>query len=80
MFAVSVSDAIIIGFQVRPSANARKLAEKESIEIRLYSVIYDAINEVKSGIEGMLAPEEKEEVTGTVMPGTRSIGALCGRG
>ena len=61
----AASDAIIIGFQVRPSANARKLAEKESIEIRLYSVIYDAINEVKSGIEGMLAPEEKEEVTAT---------------
>lgn len=61
----AASDAIIIGFQVRPSANARKLAEKESIEIRLYSVIYDAINEVKSGIEGMLAPEEKEEITAT---------------
>ena len=61
----AASDAIIIGFQVRPSTNARKLAEKESIEIRLYSVIYDAINEVKSGIEGMLAPEEKEEVTAT---------------
>ena len=61
----AASDAIIIGFQVRPSANARRLAEKESIEIRLYSVIYDAINEVKSGIEGMLAPEEKEEVTAT---------------
>ena len=61
----AASDAIIIGFQVRPSANARRLAEKEQIEIRLYSVIYDAINEVKSGIEGMLAPEEKEEVTAT---------------
>ena len=61
----AASNAIIIGFQVRPSANARKLAEKEEIEIRLYSVIYDAINEVKSGIEGMLAPEEKEEVTAT---------------
>ena len=61
----AASDAIIIGFQVRPSTNARKLADKESIEIRLYSVIYDAINEVKSGIEGMLAPEEKEEVTAT---------------
>ena len=61
----AASDAIIIGFQVRPSANARRLAEKEEIEIRLYSVIYDAINEVKSGIEGMLAPEEKEEVTAT---------------
>ncbi|MCL2727572.1 MAG: translation initiation factor IF-2 [Bacteroidales bacterium] len=62
----AASNAIIIGFQVRPSAAARKLAEKEEIEIRLYSVIYDAINEVKSGIEGMLAPEEKEEVTSTV--------------
>ena len=57
------SNAIIIGFQVRPMPNARKLAEKEQIEIRLYSVIYDAIEEVKSGIEGMLAPEQKEEVT-----------------
>ncbi len=57
------SNAIIIGFQVRPMPSARKLAEKEQIEIRLYSVIYDAINEVKSGIEGMLAPEEKEEIT-----------------
>ena len=61
----AASNAIIIGFQVRPSASARKLADKEEIEIRLYSVIYDAINEVKSGIEGMLAPEEKEEVTAT---------------
>lgn len=61
----AASNAIIIGFQVRPSTNARKLAEKEEIEIRLYSVIYDAINEVRSGIEGMLAPEEKEEVTAT---------------
>ena len=57
------SNAIIIGFQVRPMPSARKLAEKEQIEIRLYSVIYDAIEEVKSGIEGMLAPEEKEEIT-----------------
>ncbi|MCL2738834.1 MAG: translation initiation factor IF-2, partial [Bacteroidales bacterium] len=62
----AASNAIIIGFQVRPSAAARKLAEKEEIEIRLYSVIYDAINEVKSGIEGMLAPEQKEEVTAAV--------------
>ncbi|MDE6872800.1 MAG: translation initiation factor IF-2 [Bacteroidales bacterium] len=61
----AASDAIIIGFQVRPSANARRLADKEAIEIRLYSVIYDAINEVKSGIEGMLEPEEKEEITAT---------------
>lgn len=60
------SEAIIIGFQVRPSMNARKMAEKEEIEIRLYSVIYDAINEVKSGIEGMLAPVEKEVVTSTL--------------
>jgi len=59
----AASNAIIIGFQVRPSAGARRLAEKEEIEIRQYSIIYDAINEIKSGIEGMLAPEEKEEVT-----------------
>ena len=59
------SDAVIIGFQVRPSAEARRAAEKEGIEIRLYSVIYDAINEVKEGIEGMLEPEKKEEVTAT---------------
>ena len=62
----AASNAIIIGFQVRPSASARKLAEKEEIDIRLYSVIYDAINEVKDGIEGMLAPEVKEEITSTV--------------
>ena len=61
----AASDAVIIGFQVRPSSEARRLAEKEEIEIRLYSVIYDAINEIKSGIEGMLAPEEKEEILGT---------------
>ena len=61
----AASDAVIIGFQVRPSTGARKLAEKEEIEIRLYSVIYDAMNEVKDGIEGMLAPEEKEEITAT---------------
>lgn len=61
----AASNAIIIGFQVRPSVNARKLAEKEEIEIRLYSVIYDAINEVRDGIEGMLAPEQKEEITAT---------------
>ncbi|MGM9741122.1 MAG: translation initiation factor IF-2, partial [Candidatus Cryptobacteroides sp.] len=61
----TASDAIIIGFQVRPSSDARNLAEKEGIEIRLYSIIYDAINEVKDGIEGMLEPEKKEEVTAT---------------
>ena len=59
------SDAVIIGFQVRPSAEARRSAEKEGIEIRLYSVIYDCINEVKDGIEGMLEPEKKEEVIST---------------
>ena len=59
------SDAVIVGFQVRPSVEARKAAEKEGIEIRLYSVIYDCINEVKDGIEGMLEPEKKEEVTAT---------------
>ena len=59
------SDAVIIGFQVRPSSEARRAAEKEGIEIRLYSVIYDCINEVKEGIEGMLEPEKKEEVTAT---------------
>ena len=59
------SDAVIIGFQVRPSAEARRAAEKEGIEIRLYSVIYDCINDVKEGIEGMLEPEKKEEVTAT---------------
>ncbi|MDR3286402.1 MAG: translation initiation factor IF-2 [Prevotellaceae bacterium] len=60
------SNAVIIGFQVRPSPKARKLAENEKIEIRLYSVIYDAINEVKDAIEGMLAPEVKEEITAVV--------------
>lgn len=61
----SASNAIIIGFQVRPSMEARRLATSEAIEIRIYSVIYDAIEEVKSSIEGMLAPLEKEEVTAT---------------
>ena len=61
----SASNAIIVGFQVRPSLSARKLAEKEEIDIRLYSIIYDAINEVKSAMEGMLAPEIKEEIKGT---------------
>ncbi|GAA4431982.1 translation initiation factor IF-2 [Pontibacter saemangeumensis] len=60
----SASDAIIIGFQVRPSVNARKLAEQEQIDVRLYSIIYDAINEVKDAMEGMLAPTLKEEITG----------------
>ncbi|WP_439880376.1 translation initiation factor IF-2 [Pontibacter sp. MBLB2868] len=60
----SASDAIIIGFQVRPSQNARKLAEQEQIDVRLYSIIYDAINEVKDAMEGMLAPTLKEEIVG----------------
>ena len=59
------SDAVIIGFQVRPSTDARKVADEQGIEIRLYSVIYDAINDVKDGIEGMLEPIKKEEITGT---------------
>ena len=58
----TASDAIIIGFQVRPSPSARKLAEKEEIDVRLYSIIYDAINEVKEAMEGMLSPVIKEEV------------------
>ena len=62
----AASDAIIIGFQVRPSQAARRLAEQEGVDIRLYSVIYDTIEEVKSAMEGMLAPETKEEVTATL--------------
>lgn len=61
----SASNAIIVGFQVRPSATARKLAEKEEIDIRLYSIIYQAIEEIKTAMEGMLAPEFKEEIVGT---------------
>jgi translation initiation factor IF-2 len=60
----SASDAIIIGFQVRPSPAARKLAEQEEIDIRLYSIIYDAIEELKAAMEGMLSPEIKEEIIG----------------
>jgi translation initiation factor IF-2 len=62
----AASNAIICGFQVRPSTSARKIAEKEEIDIRLYSIIYDAIEEIKSAMEGMLSPEIKEEVTATV--------------
>jgi len=61
----AASEAIVIGFQVRPSLSARKLAEREQIDIRLYSIIYDAINEIKAAMEGMLSPEIKEEITGT---------------
>ncbi len=60
----SAADAIVIGFQVRPSAHARKLAEKEGIDIRLYSIIYDAINNVKDAMQGMLAPSVEEKITG----------------
>jgi len=62
----AASNAVIIGFQVRPSLSARRLAEKEQIDIRLYSIIYDAINEIKSAMEGMLSPEVKEEIVATV--------------
>ncbi len=62
----AASDAIIVGFQVRPSKAARTLADQEGVDIRLYSVIYDTIEEIKSAMEGMLAPETKEEITATV--------------
>lgn len=61
----SASDAIIIGFNVRPMGNARTVADREEIDIRLYSIIYDAINDLKDAMEGMLSPEIKEEITGT---------------
>ncbi|MDL2291766.1 translation initiation factor IF-2 [Bacteroides sp. OttesenSCG-928-F21] len=62
----AASDAIIIGFQVRPSASARRMADQEGVDVRLYSVIYSAIEEVKAAMEGMLAPEVKEEVTASI--------------
>ena len=62
----AASNAIIIGFQVRPSMNARKLAEKEQIDIRMYSIIYSAIEEIKDAMEGMLSPEIREEITATL--------------
>lgn len=62
----AASNAIIVGFQVRPTSTARKLAEKEEIDIRLYSIIYDAIEEIKAAMEGMLSPEIKEEVTSSI--------------
>jgi len=61
----SASDAIVIGFNVRPMGNARMLADKEEIDIRSYSIIYDAINDIKDAMEGMLSPELREEITGT---------------
>ncbi len=63
----SASDAIILGFNVRPSSNAKKLAEQEEIEIRHYSIIYDAINQIKDAIEGMLEPEFEEVITGNII-------------
>jgi len=62
----AASDAIIVGFNVRPTGTARKMAETEEVDIRIYSIIYDAINEVKDAMAGMLAPEVKEEVTATL--------------
>ena len=62
----AASNAIIVGFQVRPSVDARRLAEKEEVDIRLYSIIYDAIEQIKDAMEGMLSPEIKEEVTATL--------------
>ena len=62
----AASDAIIVGFNVRPTGTARRMAETEEVDIRIYSIIYDAINEVKAAMEGMLAPEVKEEVTATL--------------
>ena len=62
----AASNAVIVGFQVRPSMVARKMAEKEEIDIRLYSIIYDAIEEIKAAMEGMLSPEVKEEITATL--------------
>src|SRR5690606_17325758 len=61
----SASDAIIIGFNVRPMGNAKSIADKEEIDIKTYSIIYDAIDDIKDAMEGMLSPELKEEITGT---------------
>ena len=61
----SASDAIVIGFNVRPTGNARSIADKEEVDIRNYSIIYDALNDLKDAIEGMLSPELREEITGT---------------
>ena len=61
----SASDAIVIGFNVRPSGNARIVADTEEVDVRMYSIIYDAINDLKDAMEGMLSPDMKEEITGT---------------
>jgi len=62
----AASDAVIIGFHVRPNLNARRLAEQESVDIRLYNIIYDAINDVKKALEGLLSPAKSEEITATI--------------
>jgi translation initiation factor IF-2 len=62
----AASAAVIIGFRVRPNLNARRLAEKEKVDIRTYNIIYDAIDDIHKALEGLLAPEKKEEITGTV--------------
>jgi len=72
------SDAVVIGFQVRPNTAVRKLAEKEGIEIRLYSIIYDAINDIKDAMEGMLAPKIEEHITGTAL--VKEIFKITGAG
>ncbi|WP_396602308.1 translation initiation factor IF-2 [Algibacter sp. R77976] len=78
----SASDAIIVGFNVRPVGNARQIADKEEIDIRTYSIIYDAINDLKDAMEGMLSPELKEEITGTAeireMFKVSKIGTIAG--
>ena len=78
----SASEAIIIGFQVRPTLKARQLAEKEEIEIRTYSIIYDAINEVKAAMEGMLSPQYEEKITGNAevreLFKVRKVGTVAG--
>jgi translation initiation factor IF-2 len=62
----AASNAVIIGFRVRPNLNARRLSEKEKVDIRTYNIIYDAINDIHNALEGLLAPERKEEVTATI--------------
>jgi translation initiation factor IF-2 len=62
----AASGAVIIGFRVRPNLNARRLAEKENVDIRTYNIIYDAINDIHKALEGMLSPERREEITGTI--------------
>ena len=65
MLLASASEAIIIGFNVRPTDSARKISEKEQVDIRSYSIIYDAINDLKDSMEGLLSPDMKEEIIGS---------------